>query len=79
MTVTIKKLSDNILTAARTRDLDAMSSTVDGLRCCAPELVEVAIRQAMKQEPTFSDWIREKFLDPMFPFPNKGFSNSDVS
>lgn len=74
--MTIKKLSDNIVAAARSYDTDTIASVIDDLRRCAPEIAEVAIRSAMNQDHTFSELIRDVFLDHIFPFPNKGFSIS---
>ena len=46
-----------------------MSTVIDELRQYAPEIVEVAIRAAIQHDITFSQMIRENFLDVMFPFP----------
>jgi hypothetical protein len=69
--MTIKNISDNIIAAAHSYSTDAACNVVDDLRCCAPELAEVAIRLAMQQSPAAEEWIREKFLDVLFPFSAK--------
>ena len=77
MITTIDRLTDVILVAAESSDdQQVFSNAIEDMRRCHPELVEVAIRSAMQRKPVSSGWIKSAFLDFLFPFPNKGFSNS---
>lgn len=72
MITTIDRLTDVILVAAESSDdQQVFSNAIEDMRRCHPELVEVAIRSAMQQSPAAEEWIREKFLDVLFPFSAK--------